>query len=94
MAWDKDDAPCRKEGIRCGEGCGPGEVRKAGQGTRAERTSKIFHMVVTLDVSKLSDWLNADARCPQSEGGHRVRDEVRAGRRESVWGGGGASGVL
>ena len=37
-------------------------------------------MVVTLDMSKLSGWLNADALCPQSEGGHRMRDKVRAGR--------------
>ena len=35
-------------------------------------------IVVTLDVSKLSGWLNADAIC-------RVkRDEVRAGSREGV----------
>ena len=28
-----------------------------------ERTSNMPFMVVTLDVSKLSDWLNADAPC-------------------------------
>eukprot|EP00964_Phaeocystis_antarctica_P046654 scaffold26979_cov53-Phaeocystis_antarctica.AAC.5 len=27
-------------------------------------------MVVTLDVSKLSGWLNADASCRESKGGH------------------------
>ena len=30
---------------------------------RAERTSNIHHMSVTLKVSKLSGWLNADAHC-------------------------------
>ena len=29
----------------------------------AERTSNIQNMLVTLDVSKLSGWLNADAYC-------------------------------
>ena len=30
---------------------------------RAERTENMLFMSVTLDVSKLSGWLNADARC-------------------------------
>ena len=30
---------------------------------RAERTSNIHAMSVTLDVSRLSGWLNADAYC-------------------------------
>ena len=30
---------------------------------RAERTENMYPMFVTLDVSKLSDWLNADAPC-------------------------------
>ena len=30
---------------------------------RAERTINISSMFVTLDVSKLSGWLNADAPC-------------------------------
>eukprot|EP00964_Phaeocystis_antarctica_P014123 scaffold7779_cov62-Phaeocystis_antarctica.AAC.3 len=42
-------------------------------------------MVVTLDVSKLSGWLNADACCRESRGGHAVRGEVRGA------GGGGRS---
>ena len=33
-------------------------------------------MVVTLEVSKLSGWLNADAYCRESKGGHAVRGEV------------------
>ena len=54
---------------------GPGGVRALGAGdasgmpgdsrlgprARAERTWNMFCMVVTLDVSKLSGWLNADA---------------------------------
>ena len=35
-------------------------------------------MVVTLEVSKLSGWLNADAYCRESKGGH-VRCETRCG---------------
>ena len=46
-------------------------------------------MDVTLDVSKLSGWLNADARCRESKGGHTVWDEARGGGR--VAGDGGAS---
>ena len=54
-----------------------------GQG-RAERTTNMARMVVTLDVSKLSGWLNADARC-RVEGRHgamwgEVRAEFRGGR--------------
>ena len=58
---------------------------KAG-GARAcvERTSNMPYMIVTLDVSKLSGWLNADARC-RVEGRHgamwgEVRAEFRGGR--------------
>ena len=44
----------------------------------------IWLMVVTLEVSKFSGWLNADALCRESKGGHTVRDDVRAGRREAA----------
>ena len=37
-----------------------------------------------MDVSKLSGWLNADADCAESKGGHAMRGDVRAGRREGV----------
>ena len=43
-------------------------------------------MVVTLEVSKLSGWLKADARCRESKGGHEVLGEVVCGLRA---GGGG-----
>eukprot|EP00964_Phaeocystis_antarctica_P132151 scaffold96187_cov56-Phaeocystis_antarctica.AAC.3 len=41
-------------------------------------------MVVTLEVSKLSGWLNADAFCRESNRGHTMRGEVLAGRREAA----------
>eukprot|EP00964_Phaeocystis_antarctica_P096348 scaffold62657_cov64-Phaeocystis_antarctica.AAC.8 len=47
----------------------------AGLGSRhgEERTPNMPYMFVTLDVSKLSRWLNADAYCRESKGGHTVR---------------------
>ena len=39
-------------------------------------------ILVTLDVSKLSGWLNADAYCRESKGGYKVQGEVLAIRRE------------
>ena len=42
-------------------------------------------MFVTLDVSKLSGWLNADARCREERREYTKQSEVRARRR----GGGG-----
>eukprot|EP00964_Phaeocystis_antarctica_P079779 scaffold49742_cov60-Phaeocystis_antarctica.AAC.5 len=41
-------------------------------------------MVVTLEVSKLSGWLNADAYCRESKGGHTMRGKVRSGRRRTT----------
>eukprot|EP00964_Phaeocystis_antarctica_P067084 scaffold40596_cov57-Phaeocystis_antarctica.AAC.1 len=42
-------------------------------------------MFVTLEVSKLSGWLNADADCRDSKGGHAVWGEgQRPGRREAA----------
>ena len=53
-------------------------------------------MFVTLVMSKLSGWLNTDApcresSCRESKGGHSVRDDVRAGRREAAGDGGARS---
>ena len=47
------------------EACTGGSARLKAVGTRAraERTANMDCMVVTLDVSKLSGWLNADADC-------------------------------
>eukprot|EP00964_Phaeocystis_antarctica_P125137 scaffold88779_cov42-Phaeocystis_antarctica.AAC.1 len=36
----------------------------------------MLRMFVTLEVSKLSGWLNADADCREPKGGHTVRGEV------------------
>ena len=36
---------------------------RLGAGARAERTENMYRMSVTLDVSRLSGWLNADALC-------------------------------
>ena len=47
-----------------------------GAGLGEERTENMRFMSVTLEVSKLSGWLNADAACRESKGGHAVRSEV------------------
>ena len=80
-------------GKRCGPGgvgaWGDGDARHArggpdsrlwGRRARAERTVNICFMVVTLDVSKLSGWLNADARCRVER---RACDEGRGAAREA-----------
>ena len=41
-----------------------------------ERTLNMVCMILTLEVSKLSGWLNADAYCRESIEGHAVRGEV------------------
>ena len=54
---------------------------------RVERTQNISFMFVTLDVSKPKGWLNADADCRESKGGHAVRGEVyqsAGGRRRAT----------
>ncbi len=51
-------------------------------GSRAGRTTKMLLIAVTLDVSKLSGWLNAVALCRESKRGHTKRGEVRVGRLE------------
>ena len=42
---------------------GPGCEGLGGARACAERTKNMLRMSVTLDVSKLSGWLNADAYC-------------------------------
>ena len=62
---------------------------------RAERTVNMSAMFVTLDVSKLSGWLNASAPCRverERRGGRGGGTQGRGGGR--AWGnGGGASSV-
>ena len=50
-----------------------------------ERTQNMPYMVVTLEVSKLSGWLNADANCRESKGGHTVRGEVYGSGGNRRW---------
>ena len=58
-----------------------------GAGHGEERTQNMYSMVVTLEVSKLSGWLNADAPCRESNGGHTMGSEVQGtgsgGRRRT-----------
>ena len=42
---------------------GMARLKAVGARARAERTKNMLTMLVTLDVSKLSGWLNADAYC-------------------------------
>ena len=61
--------------------------RRNGAGHEGERTLNISSMSVTREVSKLSDWLNADAYCRESKGGHAARGEVYGlggGRRRAT----------
>eukprot|EP00964_Phaeocystis_antarctica_P164694 scaffold143289_cov87-Phaeocystis_antarctica.AAC.1 len=76
-------AACRG-GLDCRLGAGHGE----------ERTKNMPYMFVTMEVSKLSGWLNAYAACRESKGEHirGVRGAQRTGRPE-VAGDRGASGV-
>ena len=73
---------------------GKADSRLSGARAREGRTRNMEYMLVTLDVSKLSGWLNACADC-RVEG----RGTCDAGRGcgpggGRVWGGGGASGML
>ena len=51
-----------------------------GDRARAERTWNMFRLSVTLDVSKLSAWLNADAYCRVER---RARDAGCGAAREA-----------
>ena len=56
------------------------DPRLWGGRARAERTVNIWYMSVTLDVSKLSGWLNADAPCRVERG---ACDAGRGAAREA-----------
>ena len=82
-------------GGRCGRwrataahaACSGGLDYRLGAGHGEERTQNMKAMVVTLEVSKLSGWLNADAYCRESKGGHTVRIKVcglGGGRRRAT----------
>ena len=53
----------RKEGVRCGARYTGRPDSRLWARARAERTWNIQPMFMTLDVSKLSGWLNAFAVC-------------------------------
>jgi hypothetical protein len=70
------------------------DSRLVGARARAKRTANMRFMLVTLEVSKLSGWLNTRASC-RVEG----KGTCDAGRGcgpggGRAWGGGGASGML
>ena len=72
----------RREGVWGGGGAsghmyGEGPAQGLGARARAERTSNMPYMSVTLDVSQLSGWLNADAPCRVERRG--VRCGARCG---------------
>ena len=66
-------AACRG-GLECRLGAGHGE----------ERTQNMPNMSVTLEVSKLSGWLNAEF-CRESKEGHVVRGEVYGSGGSRWW---------
>ena len=74
----------RQERLQTGGSAQGGLDCRLEAGHGEERTLNICSMVVTLEVSKLSGWLNAPAFCRESKGGHAMRDEVRPGRRAGV----------
>ena len=66
---------------------GRARLQIVGTGHGEERTRNIWYMVVTLEVSKLSGLLNAEAYCRESKGGNAVRSEVcgsAGGRRRTT----------
>eukprot|EP00964_Phaeocystis_antarctica_P085727 scaffold54209_cov57-Phaeocystis_antarctica.AAC.2 len=88
FASDKELVSCRAEAraSEVGSCAGAGPIRGGGQGTSGERTSNMSLKSVTLDVSKLSGWLNDAASCRESKGGH-IRCGVRFWPRKAGGGG-------
>ena len=75
--------------------CAQGGLRLKADGehrARAKRTSSMECMVATLDVSKLSGWLNADARCRVERAGMRCGKRCGPGG-VGAWGDGDARHV-
>ena len=54
---------------------------------RMERTENMLIMSVTLDVSKLSGWLNEDVHCREKRGGGAYEEGRQAGKQAGGWGG-------
>ena len=92
LALDREVAPCRvarraygagrgavgDRGARSVQGRARLQIRSRGQG--GERTVNMWSMCVTLEVSKVNGWSNADACCRKSNGGNMMRGEVWTGR--------------
>ena len=72
----------RREAAAAHAACRAGLDCRYGAGHREERTENIWIMLVTLEVSKLSGWLNADAYCGGSK--EEGTYTMRPGRRETV----------
>ena len=62
-------------------GASVARTRRTGDRRAGERTENMANMSVTLEVSKLSGWLNALAYCRESKEGHVVPGEVYADRQ-------------
>ena len=60
-------------------------ARLGGYRACAERTLNMWSMVVTLDVSKLSGWLNADASCRVERRACDAGRGVGRGRESVGW---------
>ena len=63
----------RTEAAAVQAACREGPTMEVEGRARKERTEKMNAMSVTLEVSRLSGWLNADAPCRVERGKHRRR---------------------
>eukprot|EP00964_Phaeocystis_antarctica_P089364 scaffold57029_cov52-Phaeocystis_antarctica.AAC.1 len=68
---------------------GPGCEGWGGYRACAERTKNILYMLVTLEMSRLSGWLNTDAPCRVERRGVRCGVRCRPGSGRT-WAGGNA----
>jgi hypothetical protein len=86
----------RREGVgwrrRKRHALGRADSRLGGQGTRGAHVEHVAHVrdIGRVQAQQLVEGVRA---LPSRREGRAMRGEVRAGRREGVWGGGGASGM-
>ena len=69
---------------RCKQRAGQGSTADWGQGHGEEHTKNMRYMVVTLEVSKLSGWLNACASCRVETRACGAGPGIRVGMREAA----------
>ena len=86
VGWE-DVGPRRRKRHAGGEGP---TIYRLGVRARAERTPNMPCMSVTLDVSKLSGWLKADASCRVERRACDAERGAARGRGGRALGGGGA----